>query len=102
MKLITAVIRPTALRRLSTALRKARVSGMTVSRVEGFGLEHLSADLDLFGHLNPKVKVEVAVSTDDCDRVLALIESALAGDPKDSGGTVFVSSLDSMIKMPRE
>lgn len=102
MKMITALVRPTAFQRLSTALRKARVNGITVSRVEGFGKEHLSADIDLFGHLNPKVKIEVAVPSEDVDQVVELIQECMAREKKDSGGTIFISDLNAIIKIPRD
>lgn len=101
MKLITALVRPTAFQRLSTALRKARVSGITVSRVEGYGKEHLSADVDLFGHLNPKVKVEVAVDDDQCRDIVDLIKSSIEENQKDSGGTIFIQSLDGIEKIQK-
>lgn len=101
MKLITALVRPTAYQRLSTALRKARVSGITVSRVEGYGKEHLSADVDLFGHLNPKVKVEVAVDDDLCRDIVDLIKNSIEENKKDSGGTIFIQSLDSVEKIQK-
>lgn len=101
MKLITALVRPTAFQRLSTALRKARVSGITVSRVEGYGKEHLSADVDLFGHLNPKVKVEVAVDDDHCRDIVDLIKSSIEENQKDSGGTIFIQSLDGIEKIQK-
>lgn len=101
MKLITALVRPTAFKRLSVALRKARVGGITVSKVEGFGKEHLDADVDLFGHLNPKVKIEVAVDDQSVQEIVKLIEKSVSSDSKDSGATVFVSDLDSVHKIPR-
>lgn len=101
MKLITALVRPTAFKRLSTALRKARVSGITVAHVEGFGKEHLDADMDLFGHLNPKTKVEIAVEESKVDEVVEIIQSSVSSKSNDSGATVFVLPIDKMIKIPK-
>ena len=99
MKLITALIRPTALKRVAAALRKARVNGITVTKVEGFGKEHLSADVDLFGHLNPKAKVEVAVDDDILDDVMSLLKASVNAEDRDRGGTIFVQDLEDLQKI---
>lgn len=101
MKLITVIVRPTAVARLASALRRARVSGLTVSKVEGFGSEHLAADVDLFGRLNPRAKIEVAVNPDELQPIVAMVKEALAKPGKDSGGMVFISDLDEAIRVPR-
>ena len=99
MKLITALIRPTALKRVATALRKARVNGITVTNVDGYGKEHLSADVDLFGHLNPKVKVEVAVEKDILKDVVDLIKESVNTEDRDKGGTIFIQDLEDIQKI---
>lgn len=101
MKLIKVIVSPKAFPSLSTALRKARVSGITVSNVEGYGSEHLSADIDLFGHLNPRVKVEIAIDAQNCQKVIALIQSTVSSIEGDSGGTIMVSELEDVIKIPK-
>ena len=102
MKLITVFAPPKAYPVLSTALRRARVSGITVSKVEGYGAEHLSADMDLFGHLNPKMKVEIAVDQESCEKVIELVRTTIQGSDTDSGTTIFVSNLEEVIKVPRK
>lgn len=98
MKMISAIIRPNMLERLSSSLRKARVPGITVSRAEGFGREHSRADLDLVGYLQPRVKVEIAVQADEVEAVIDVIQQTV-GTQKDGDGMIFVSELDSVVRL---
>jgi len=99
MKLITAIVRPTALSRVTSALRKAKVGGVIVSKVEGFGREMRESDLDLVGHLNPIAKIQVAAEPEDVDRITKLIDETVSRNDKDKGGIILVSNLDNVIRM---
>ncbi|GIR92076.1 MAG: hypothetical protein CM15mP93_02630 [Thiotrichaceae bacterium] len=68
MKLITAIIKPFKLDDVRNALSEIGVQGITVSEVKGFGRQKGHTELyrgaEYVVDFLPKVKVEVAVSSD--------------------------------------
>lgn len=102
MKLITAIIKPFKLDEVREALAALGVSGLTVTEVKGFGRQKGHTELyrgaEYVVDFLPKVKVEVAVNT---NQVLACIdaiqESARTG--KIGDGKIFVTNLEQVIRI---
>ena len=102
MKLVTAVIKPFKLDDVRSALSELGVQGMTATEVKGFGRQKGHTELyrgaEYVVDFLPKVKLEVAVSSDDVDRVLETIIEA-AGTGKIGDGKIFVSDLQKVVRI---
>ena len=102
MKLIVAIIRPERLNEVLEALYRAKVRGVSISRVQGHGgeLERVETyrGTTVKMELAEKVRFEIAVSEGFVDAtVAALVEGARTGDVGD--GKVFVLPLDRTIRI---
>jgi nitrogen regulatory protein PII len=102
MKLITAVIKPFKLDDVREALADAGVQGITVTEVKGFGRQKGHTELyrgaEYVVDFLPKVKLEVAVKTDDVNAIVDVIQkAALTG--KIGDGKIFISSIDSAVRI---
>lgn len=88
MKMVSAVIRTTALGRIVKSLRDMDIAGMTISEVKGLGDQ-----VSVSGPFEIHNRVEVIVSDDKADAVSRVIaENAHTGIPGD--GIVAVWPLD--------
>ena len=71
MKLITAIIKPFKLEEVRQALDKIGVAGMTITEVKGFGRQKGHTELyrgaEYVIDLLPKIKVEIAVSSEQVE-----------------------------------
>jgi nitrogen regulatory protein P-II 2 len=97
MKLITAIIKPFKLDDVRDALSKVGVTGMTVSEVKGYGRQKGHKEIyrgaEYAVNFLPKVRIEVAVQTDQANRVVEAIQnSAKTGQIGD--GKIFVTPLE--------
>jgi nitrogen regulatory protein P-II 2 len=102
MKLITAIVKPSRLDAIRDALTRVGVHGLTVSEVKGFGRQKGHTEIyrgaEYTVNFVPKLKIEVAVTSDQVDRVTeAIVEAARTGQIGD--GKVFVSGLDHAIRI---
>ena len=102
MKLITAIIKPFKLEEVRQSLDAIGISGMTITEVKGFGRQKGHTELyrgaEYVIDFLPKIKIEIAVSTDQCDLVIeAIMKSASTG--KIGDGKIFVSSLEQVIRI---
>jgi len=102
MKLITAVIKPFKLDDVREALADLGVQGITVTEVKGFGRQKGHTELyrgaEYVVDFLPKIKLEIAISTDLVDiTVEAITKSAATG--KIGDGKIFISSLDEVIRI---
>jgi nitrogen regulatory protein P-II 2 len=102
MKLIIAIIKPFKLDEVREALNRIGVSGMTVAEVKGYGRQKGHTEIyrgaEYVVNFLPKVRIEVAVPSDQADRVIeALTTSARTGQIGD--GKVFVSPLDHAVRI---
>ena len=74
MKKIEAIIKPFKLDEVKEALQAIGVQGMTVSEVKGFGRQKGHTELyrgaEYVVDFLPKIKLEVAVTTDQVERVV--------------------------------
>jgi len=102
MKLITAIIKPFKLDDVREALSGIGVQGITVTEVKGFGRQKGHTELyrgaEYVVDFLPKVKIEVAVSTDMEDKVIEAIRGA-ANTGKIGDGKIFVSPIEQVIRI---
>ena len=102
MKLVTAIIKPFKLDDVREALSEIGVQGITVTEVKGFGRQKGHTELyrgaEYVVDFLPKVKVEVAISTDLVDQVIDAISKA-AHTGKIGDGKIFVSLLEQVIRI---
>ncbi len=102
MKLIMAIIKPFKLDDVREALTPLGVQGLTVSEVKGFGRQKGQTEIYRGAeyHVNflPKVKVEVAVSSDLAEQVVeAIIKAAHTG--KIGDGKIFVMDIERAVRI---
>jgi nitrogen regulatory protein P-II 2 len=97
MKLITAIIKPSRLDAVIDAVTEAGASGLTVTEVRGYGRQkgktevYRGAEYEV--KLLPKVKIDIAVSSDVVERVMeAIVRTANTG--KIGDGKIFVLDLE--------
>jgi nitrogen regulatory protein P-II 2 len=102
MKLVTAIIKPFKLDDVREALSEIGVQGMTVSEVKGFGRQKGHTELyrgaEYVVDFLPKIKLEVAVSNEQTDKVIESISKA-ANSGKIGDGKIFVLSLDQVVRI---
>jgi nitrogen regulatory protein P-II 2 len=102
MKLVTAIIKPFKLDDVRESLSDIGVQGITVTEVKGFGRQKGHTELyrgaEYVVDFLPKVKVEVATSSDMLDKVVeAIVKAANTG--KIGDGKIFVTSLEQTIRI---
>ncbi|MCB1867589.1 MAG: P-II family nitrogen regulator [Gammaproteobacteria bacterium] len=102
MKLVTAIIKPFKLDDVREALSDVGASGITVIEVKGFGRQKGHTELyrgaEYVVDFLPKIKIEVAISSDKVDQVIEAISSA-AKTGKIGDGKIFVTSLDQVVRI---
>jgi len=102
MKLVTAIIKPFKLDDVREALSDVGASGITVIEVKGFGRQKGHTELyrgaEYVVDFLPKIKIEVAISSDQVDQVIEAISGA-AKTGKIGDGKIFVSSLDQVVRI---
>ena len=102
MKLIIAIIKPSRLDAVLDAVTEAGASGVTVTEVRGYGRQkgktevYRGAEYEV--KLLPKVKLEIAVSTDMVPRITEAVVKA-ANTAKIGDGKVFVLDLDQALRI---
>ncbi len=102
MKKIEAIIKPFKLDDLKEALGELHITGMTVSEVKGFGRQKGHTEVyrgaEYVVDFIPKIKVEIVISEDLCDRVIeAIISSVNTG--KIGDGKIFVMPIESVCRI---
>ena len=102
MHMIIVIIKPFKLDEVRRSLLEAGVSGMTVSHVDGFGNQkglmprYRGQASSVIMH--PKIKIEVAVSSEQLDSVIAVIQSA-ARTGEIGDGKIFVTPLQRIVRI---
>src|SRR5208283_2889029 len=102
MKMITAVIKPSRLDAVLEAVTEAGASGLTVTEVRGYGRQkgktevYRGAEYEV--KLLPKVKLEVAVTSDMVATVLEALARA-ANTGKIGDGKIFVTDLEQILRI---
>ena len=102
MKLIIAVIKPFKLEEVRDALAAVGVQGITVSEVKGYGRQKGHTEIyrgaEYAVNFLPKLKIEVAVATDQVKKVIdAITGAAKTGQIGD--GKIFVYSIDQAVRI---
>jgi nitrogen regulatory protein PII len=102
MKMVTAVIKPFKLDDVREALATIGVTGLTVTEVKGFGRQKGHTELyrgaEYVVDFLPKVKLEIAVSSDVVEQVIETVISA-ANTGKIGDGKIFVSSIEQIVRI---
>jgi len=102
MKFITAIIKPFKLDDVREILADIGIQGVTVTEVKGFGRQKGHTELyrgaEYVIDFLPKLKLEIAVSADQLDRVLEAIQQA-ARTGKIGDGKIFVHDLEHIIRI---
>lgn len=102
MKKIEAIIKPFRLDAVKDALNEMGVTGMTISEVKGFGRQRGHKEVyrgtEYQVDFVPKVKIEVVVTTDMLEKVVAAIVAA-ANTNKVGDGKIFVLPLEEAVRI---
>ena len=102
MKKIEAIIKPFKLDDVREALADAGISGMTVTEVKGFGRQKGHTEIyrgaEYAVSFLPKLKVEVAVATDQVGKVVEAISMA-AKTGQIGDGKIFVTSIEHAVRI---
>lgn len=102
MKMIVAYIKPFKLDEVKAAVQEIGVTGMSVTEVKGFGRQKGHTELyrgsEYHTDFIPKVKLEMVISDELIDRVIAAIsEKGRTG--KIGDGKIFVLPVDSALRI---
>jgi len=102
MKLVTAIIKPFKLDDVRDALAAIGTQGMTVTEVKGFGRQKGHTEIyrgaEYVVNMLPKVRIDIAVDSDQAARVVAaILGSAKTGQIGD--GKVFVTPLEHAVRI---
>ena len=102
MKIVMAIIKPFKLDEVRDALTAAGVHGLTVTEVKGYGRQKGHTEIyrgtEYAVNFLPKIKIEVAVPSDQADKVVdAITAAAKTGQIGD--GKIFVFGLDHAVRI---
>ena len=102
MKIVMAIIKPFKLDEVRDALTATGVHGMTVTEVKGYGRQKGHTEIyrgaEYAVSFLPKIKIEVAVATDQVGKtVSASTGAAKTGQIGD--GKIFVLDLESAVRI---
>ena len=102
MKLVIAIIKPFKLEDVRDALLGVGVHGMTVTEVKGYGRQKGHTEIyrgaEYAVNFLPKIRIEVAVASNEVERVVEAIGSA-AKTGQIGDGKVFVTPIDQAIRI---
>lgn len=102
MKIVTAIIKPFKLDAVRNALNGIGVEGLTMTEVKGYGRQQGHTEIyrgaEYAVTFVPKVKIEVAVDSNEVDKVVdAISKAAKTGQIGD--GKIFISGLDHAVRI---
>jgi nitrogen regulatory protein P-II 2 len=102
MKMVVAVIKPFKLDEVRDALTRIGVHGMTVSEVKGYGRQKGHTEIyrgaEYAVNFLPKVRIEVAVASEQLEQVLDAIGSA-AKTGQIGDGKIFVTPVEQAVRI---
>jgi len=102
MKIVMAIIKPFKIDEVRDALIEIGVHGMTVTEVKGYGRQKGHTEIyrgaEYAVSFLPKMKIEVAVSTDQVGKTIEAITAA-AKTGQIGDGKIFVFGLDSAVRI---
>ncbi|MGB0922492.1 MAG: P-II family nitrogen regulator [Alphaproteobacteria bacterium] len=102
MKLVMAIIKPFKLDEVREALTSLGIQGLTVTEVKGYGRQKGHTEIyrgaEYAVSFLPKLKVEVAVQTDQAEQVIdAIVGAAKTGQIGD--GKIFVTDVNKVVRI---
>jgi nitrogen regulatory protein P-II 2 len=102
MKIVMAIIKPFKLEEVRDALTAIGVHGLTVTEVKGYGRQKGHTEIyrgaEYAVSFLPKIKIEVAVASDQVDKTIdAITTAAKTGQIGD--GKIFVINLDHAVRI---
>ena len=102
MKIVMAIIKPFKLDEVRDALTAAGVHGLTVTEVKGYGRQKGHTEIyrgtEYAVNFLPKIKIEVAVASDQANKVVdAITAAAKTGQIGD--GKIFVYDIDHAVRI---
>jgi nitrogen regulatory protein P-II 2 len=102
MKFVIAIIKPFKLDEVRDALNALGVHGMTVSEVKGYGRQKGHMEIyrgaEYAVNFLPKIRLEVAVPSEQVDMVVDAISSA-AKTGQIGDGKIFVTTLEQAVRI---
>ncbi len=102
MKIVIAIIKPFKLDEVREALTAIGVQGLTVCEVKGYGRQKGHTEIyrgaEYAVSFLPKIKIEIAVSSDLVQKVVETITAA-AQTGQIGDGKIFVHSLDHVVRI---
>ena len=102
MKIVMAIIKPFKLDEVRDALTAAGVHGLTVTEVKGYGRQKGHTEIyrgtEYAVNFLPKIKIEVAVPSEQADKVVDAI-SAAAKTGQIGDGKIFVYDIDHAVRI---
>lgn len=102
MKIVMAIIKPFKLDEVRDSLTSLGVQGLTITEVKGYGRQKGHTEIyrgaEYAVSFLPKIKVEVAVPTEQVDKVVSAISSA-AKTGQIGDGKIFVFDLDHAVRI---
>ena len=102
MKLVMAIIKPFKLDEVRQALTELGLQGMTVTEVKGYGRQKGHTEIyrgaEYAVNFLPKMRMEIAVTDDQVDRVIdAITAAAKTGQIGD--GKIFVTDISRAVRI---
>lgn len=102
MRKIEAIIKPFKLDEMKEALSKIGIMGMTLSEVKGFGRQKGHKEVYRGAEYQvdfvPKLKLEIIVAADMCDRTVETIKS-VANTGKIGDGKIFILPIETAVRI---
>jgi nitrogen regulatory protein P-II 2 len=102
MKVVSAIIKPFKVEDVRDALTAIGVHGLTVTEVKGYGRQKGHTEVYRGAEYNvnflPKIKIEVAVVSDQLDKTIEAITSA-AKTGQIGDGKIFVTNLEHAVRI---
>jgi nitrogen regulatory protein P-II 2 len=102
MKLVIAIIKPFKIDEVRDALTALGVHGMTITEVKGYGRQKGHTEIyrgaEYVINFLPKIRLEVAVPSEQADRVVEVI-SATAKTGQIGDGKIFVLGIEQAVRI---
>ncbi|MGL4494714.1 MAG: P-II family nitrogen regulator [Beijerinckiaceae bacterium] len=102
MKIVMAIIKPFKLDEVRDALTGIGIHGLTVTEVKGYGRQKGHTEIyrgaEYAVSFLPKLKIEMAVKSDEVDRVIEAVGSA-ARTGQIGDGKIFVLPLERAVRI---
>lgn len=102
MKLVIAVIKPFKLDEVRDALTRIGIHGMTVTEVKGYGRQKGHTEIyrgaEYAVNFLPKIRIEVAVSSEQIDQVVDAVSNA-AKTGQIGDGKIFVTPIEQAVRI---